>query len=182
MQYVKLRHEILHARYDEGNGKWHLKIRRPGSGGIPEEFEDMADVVISAAGALSRWVWPDIDGLLTFKGKLMHSAAWDMQGQTTWQDSVKGWKDKKVGLIGTVCSSFSSSKRISHRFYIQLRALRRYKFSQSCKHELVIWSFTHADRLGSHLPSPGNRSQPLQEVRQTLTTVSFWLQDEWNEE
>ncbi|KLO07105.1 FAD/NAD-binding domain-containing protein [Schizopora paradoxa] len=108
MRHVKLHHEILHARYDEGEGKWHLKIRRPASAGTTEEFEefeDTADVVISAAGALSRWVWPDIDGIHTFKGKIMHSAAWDMNGEKTWQESVKDWKDKKVGLIGTGSSA-----------------------------------------------------------------------------
>lgn len=40
-------------------------------------FEDVCDVFLSASGVLNDWKWPDIPGLHTFKGKLLHSAAWD---------------------------------------------------------------------------------------------------------
>ncbi len=144
MQYVQLRHQIAHAQYDEGRGKWCLKIRRSVSNGTTdefEEFEDTADVVISGAGALSRWTWPDIDGLQTFKGKLIHSADWDMRGEKTWQDSVKDWNDKKIGLIGVAspihvylvyslraCSAHDKLHRVH----------RRYKSFRSCSRESAL--------------------------------------------
>ena len=94
-------HEVLRAQYDEPAGKWRLRVRRPSpdGSGAAEEFDDSADVLVTAVGSLSRWKWPDIDGLHDFKGELYHSAGFDAEGQSTWQEA---WKDKKVGIIGVV--------------------------------------------------------------------------------
>lgn len=54
--------------------------------------------MFTGIGALSRWSWPDIEGLNTFGGRLIHSAQWDVEG-STWQED---WKDKNVGVIGVV--------------------------------------------------------------------------------
>lgn len=51
---------------------------------------------------LSRWKLPDIPGVKDFKGKLMHTGDWDTQGSAWWQESVKGWESKTVGVIGSV--------------------------------------------------------------------------------
>jgi thioredoxin reductase len=40
----------------------------------------------------SNWKWPSVDGLHDFKGKLMHSAAWD---------DKYDFKDKTVAVVGT---------------------------------------------------------------------------------
>ena len=42
-----------------------------------EKMSEEADVVISARGALNDYVWPQVEGLWSFKGKIVHSAAWD---------------------------------------------------------------------------------------------------------
>jgi cation diffusion facilitator CzcD-associated flavoprotein CzcO len=42
-----------------------------------ETFKDQADVLISARGNLNTPSWPDIDGLKTFQGEVMHSATWN---------------------------------------------------------------------------------------------------------
>lgn len=105
MRYIKLRHEVLHARYDEPTGKWHMRIRRPVPGTTPEqfeEFEDVADFVLAGIGTLSRWKWPEIAGLNDFKGTLFHSAGFEVDGSETWQEAVEEWKEKKVGVIGVV--------------------------------------------------------------------------------
>lgn len=39
----------------------------------------------------SNWKWPDIPGLHSFKGKLLHSAAWDKNAD---------WRGKKVAVLG----------------------------------------------------------------------------------
>ncbi|THH08433.1 hypothetical protein EW145_g2721 [Phellinidium pouzarii] len=83
MRYIKLQHELIHARYDEPTGKWDLKLRRPVPGSAPgneqfEVIEDTADFVHAGIGILGRWKWPDIDGLKDFKGKIIHSASWDV--------------------------------------------------------------------------------------------------------
>lgn len=42
-----------------------------------EVIYDDADILISARGNLNDFVWPKIDGFETFKGEVMHSAAWN---------------------------------------------------------------------------------------------------------
>lgn len=106
MQYIKLRHELVHARYDEEQGKWHLKIRRPVISDDPkgdkfEIIEDVADFVLQGTGTLSRWSWPDIEGLWDFKGKLTHSADWE-ESSDSWKETIKDWSNKRVGVIGVV--------------------------------------------------------------------------------
>ena len=102
MRYIKLSHEITGARYNELTGTWHIRVRRTdGATGKAEELEDIADVFVNATGPLSRWNWPDIEGLKDFKGELHHSAGFD-PGEKTWQEVADGWKDKKVAVIGIV--------------------------------------------------------------------------------
>ncbi|TBU26518.1 hypothetical protein BD311DRAFT_798262 [Dichomitus squalens] len=72
MRYIKLKHEVVHAQYDAPTGKWHVRIRPTGaggeSGGALDEFEDVADVLITAFGVITRWKMPDIAGIdLPFK-------------------------------------------------------------------------------------------------------------------
>jgi len=106
MKYIRLEHELRHAEWDEDSGKWHVRIRRLRNGASPtqtssediyEEFEDTADLLFLATGVLSRWEWPDIEGLKNFKGKLFHTAQWDME-----EDGMKSWGDKTVGIVGMV--------------------------------------------------------------------------------
>lgn len=105
MRYVKLQHEVVHAQYDDADGKWHVRVRRPNPNtGLSEEIEDSAQVLLTAFGGLSRWKWPDIDGLHDFKGELHHSAGFDPQDKT-WQEVVAGWAGKRVGVIGVVRTS-----------------------------------------------------------------------------
>jgi cation diffusion facilitator CzcD-associated flavoprotein CzcO len=42
-----------------------------------ETFIDEADVVVGARGAFTRILWPEIDGLWDFAGKIVHSGHWD---------------------------------------------------------------------------------------------------------
>lgn len=42
-----------------------------------ETFIDEADVVVGARGAFTRTLWPEIDGLWDFAGKIVHSGQWD---------------------------------------------------------------------------------------------------------
>ena len=44
-----------------------------------ESFEDDADVLLSARGNLNDIAWPKIQGFETFKGEVMHSAAWNQR-------------------------------------------------------------------------------------------------------
>ncbi|KAJ3554994.1 hypothetical protein NM688_g2817 [Phlebia brevispora] len=99
--YIHLKHEMVSARYDEENAKWHVTVKRPSATveGEFEEFEDSCDFLFMGTGILSRWDWPDIPGLKSFKGVLVHSADWRLGGKT-WEEDVKDWKDKNVAVIG----------------------------------------------------------------------------------
>ena len=127
--YIKLRHRLVSARYSEETGKWLLTIKRPGryTGEFVErnppklnkphyddweEFHDTADILFTGVGTLSRWEWPDIEGLDTFAGKVIHSAQWETGNDAScWEESVADWGNKNVGVIGVV-SVFSCPSRL----------------------------------------------------------------------
>ncbi|OCH86448.1 FAD/NAD-binding domain-containing protein [Obba rivulosa] len=105
--YIKLQHQLVHAQYEETSGKWLLRIKKTVSGPNGEhsqEFEDSADFLFTSAGLLSRWKWPDIEGLKDFDGQLFHSANFDV-GNQTWQEAAKTWGDKRVAVIGVGSSA-----------------------------------------------------------------------------
>lgn len=132
MPYIHLRHELVSARYDEPTGKWHVRIRRPlqpdaegnSSADAFEEVEDTADMFFTGVGGLSRWKWPDIDGLKSFGGTIVHSAGWEIPRPAStaatvedgrlkagWEEDVKDWGDKRVAVIGVVRAGLDSSSR-----------------------------------------------------------------------
>ena len=135
--YIKLQHRVVSARYLEESGKWLLTIKRPKNNAEEsiernppklnkpnyddwEEFQDTADVLFTGVGALSRWDWPDIEGLDTFSGKVIHSAQWETGNDTkSWEESVADWSDKKVGVIGVVSKFSRPSTLESSSFFAQ---------------------------------------------------------------
>ncbi|KAI1787765.1 FAD/NAD(P)-binding domain-containing protein [Ganoderma leucocontextum] len=100
MRYIKLSHEVVHAQYNEPTGKWHVRVRRTTDGGQLEEFEDVADVLFTAFGAITRWKLPDIPGIADYKGELHHTAGYQPSGRT-WESDLERWKDKRVGVVGS---------------------------------------------------------------------------------
>ncbi|MBR9834930.1 MAG: NAD(P)/FAD-dependent oxidoreductase, partial [Alphaproteobacteria bacterium] len=80
--------EAVSAVWNETARKWTVATA---SG---EEI--MADAVIGALGQLNRPNWPNIPGKDSFKGDVLHSAAWD--------HSV-GLEGKRVGVIGSAASA-----------------------------------------------------------------------------
>jgi cation diffusion facilitator CzcD-associated flavoprotein CzcO len=105
--YIHLEHEIVRAKYDEHRGKWTLTIRRQMTGAIQgtEEFQDDVDVLFTGIGNLSRWTWPEIQGIESFQGIITHSADWktgEGDPASGWEETIKSWNTKKVGVIGIV--------------------------------------------------------------------------------
>lgn len=56
------------------NSRRHITVENALTG---ETFEETADIVVACRGNLNDQSWPKIDGLETFKGEKMHSAAWN---------------------------------------------------------------------------------------------------------
>ncbi|KAK4990721.1 hypothetical protein LTR66_006724 [Elasticomyces elasticus] len=83
--------KVVETVWDDEAGVWNIKIERKG-----EVINDQADVLINGAGILNKWRWPAIQGLDTFRGKLLHSAAWD---------SKLSWEGKRVAVIGNGSSA-----------------------------------------------------------------------------
>ncbi|KAL1708071.1 hypothetical protein EV121DRAFT_287900 [Schizophyllum commune] len=102
MPYIRLRHRLVRAEWSQEIGKWLLTFQGPDGAKI----RDVADVLFTAVGMLRRWSWPDIGGLRDFSGPVIHSAQWETaDGVTTWEESVRGWADKRVGVIGAGSSA-----------------------------------------------------------------------------
>ncbi|CAF3645406.1 unnamed protein product [Fusarium graminearum] len=91
-RFVYLQHKVTSAVWDDKKKKWNVTVLKHTGATITEEV----DVVISARGGLNDISWPDIPGFNTFKGKKMHSAAWDQEYD---------FKNKKIGVIGGGSSS-----------------------------------------------------------------------------
>lgn len=92
--------EVLSATYDEPSGMWQLVVRTPG--GATEQHDFRA--VISAVGQLNRPRWPDIAGLDTFEGTLVHSAMWQQELDLT---------GLRVGVIGSGATAFQIIPRVA---------------------------------------------------------------------
>ncbi|KAH7490392.1 hypothetical protein FOMA001_g2358 [Fusarium oxysporum f. sp. matthiolae] len=90
---IILNSEVISSGWDDDTGKWRLEIQQAHSRDIVQEE---ADVVINATGFLSKWNWPTIVGLDKFKGKLVHTAAWD---------TSLDWSGKRVAIIGNGSSA-----------------------------------------------------------------------------
>jgi cation diffusion facilitator CzcD-associated flavoprotein CzcO len=89
--------DVTAARWDDDEQRWHVTT-------TAGEFR--AHVLISAAGALADPSYPDLPGLETFAGRLMHSARWD--------DSVE-LDGTRVGVIGTGASAIQIVPAIQPR-------------------------------------------------------------------
>ncbi|KAK2599056.1 hypothetical protein QQS21_005462 [Conoideocrella luteorostrata] len=89
MKYIKLSHRITGAFWDEQDQNWTLRIQRGDD--EKDAFEEKCDIFVNASGVLNKWKWPNIPGLETFAGDMLHTANWD--------DCVD-IKGKRVGVIG----------------------------------------------------------------------------------
>lgn len=82
-KYIKFKHRCVEARWDSEASKWTVTLLKTTDGGASETVCDIetvydtADVLITGTGTLNEWKWPEIEGLETFRGKVLHSANWD---------------------------------------------------------------------------------------------------------
>ncbi|KAL3481115.1 hypothetical protein BJX99DRAFT_219065 [Aspergillus californicus] len=94
MKYMHLSSKVVHAKWDEEDQQWHVKLQK--TDGSDTFFEDKAHVLINAGGVLNKWKWPAIPGRETFQGPMLHSANWD--------DSIQ-LEGKRVAVIGSGSSA-----------------------------------------------------------------------------
>jgi cation diffusion facilitator CzcD-associated flavoprotein CzcO len=131
VKYMRFSHKVLNASWDDATAKWRVIVQDVENGG---QKTDEADVLISAVGILNQWDWPLIPGLQDYKGKLMHSAAWDPSFQVevryhcrpclyVWTNSSL-IQDKDVAVIGAGSSGIQIVPNIRphvHRLHHYVR-------------------------------------------------------------
>ena len=84
---MKFKHRVTAANFDESKGQWDLQIEHE-----KHIFTEHCNILISATGFLSRWKWPQINGLHSFQGgPVVHSASWDEEYDFT---------GKRIAVIG----------------------------------------------------------------------------------
>ncbi|MAT95249.1 MAG: FAD-dependent oxidoreductase [Halioglobus sp.] len=90
-RHVRFETRVLGLEWDEGACEWLVTIAD-----ATGEHVVRAGAVINAHGPVNRWSLPDIPGLDTFNGPVMHTAGWD---------SEVALRGKRVALIGTAASA-----------------------------------------------------------------------------
>ena len=86
--HLHLNEGIAKAEWDEAAKLWRLTSE---TGATYE-----AGALVAAMGQLNRPFWPEIDGLDSFEGEVMHAARWD--------DGID-LKGKRVGVVGSAASA-----------------------------------------------------------------------------
>jgi hydroxyversicolorone monooxygenase len=94
--------QVVRAEWHDDVGKWKVKLRQTLPDGSTKEFDDEGDVLMYATGILNDFQWPKIEGIDSFKGKLVHTARWPKDYQ------AREWKDDRVAVIGSGASSIQT--------------------------------------------------------------------------
>lgn len=101
-RYMTFSTEVVSCHWQEEKSKWIVNMRTLASDGTSTDFSDECDVLLHATGVLDKFKWPRIEGLDTFKGKLVHTARWPEEYQ------AEAWKGDKVVVIGSGASSIQT--------------------------------------------------------------------------
>jgi len=137
-RYLRFGHEVTSARWD--GGRWLVTTT---------EGAFAARYLIAAAGALVEPSLPDIAGIESFRGTIMHSARWDQ----SWQAA-----GRRVAVIGTGASAIqivpSIQPAVEHLTVFQRTA--SFVLPHSAR---PVWPWTRA--LYRALPSTQRASRLL---------------------
>ncbi|KAI8187159.1 FAD-binding monooxygenase moxY [Colletotrichum sp. SAR 10_75] len=88
---------VISCNWNEDESQWHVRIKDSETGEIRE---DVANVVIGVNGILNSWKFPEeVEGLHSFKGRLIHTARWPTDF------GEEQWKGRRVAVIGSGATS-----------------------------------------------------------------------------
>lgn len=73
-KHLILQTYVRRAQWNEDTWQWELQLQEANSGVVTTL---RADIVVSAVGLFADARMPDVDGLTSYRGHLMHTAAWD---------------------------------------------------------------------------------------------------------
>jgi 4-hydroxyacetophenone monooxygenase len=134
--HVRLRTEVSAARWDDAHSHWELRLRGPDG----SERRERVDALVSAVGMLNRPRTPDLPGLASFAGPVLHSARWNEDLELS---------GRRVAVIGTGASAMqivpTIADRVRHLLVLQREphwALPNPKYHRSVERE-EQWLFRH---------------------------------------
>lgn len=130
-RHVRFGVEVTGAELDEARGEWTVTTA---SG---DRF--VGRVVLAGVGPLHRWKLPDVPGLASFRGEVLHSAGWDHAFDP---------RGKRVAAVGTGASAIQFVPELArdaarlHVFqrtpaWVMPRVERRYTETEKRLFELV---------------------------------------------
>ncbi|MGB8994231.1 MAG: NAD(P)/FAD-dependent oxidoreductase, partial [Pseudonocardiaceae bacterium] len=93
--HIRFQHEVLDAAWNHPQRRWRVRTNRG---------ELTCDVLITGTGALSEPNIPDIPGLDSFQGTVVHSARWDPDYDL---------RDRRVAVVGTGASAIQFVPQIA---------------------------------------------------------------------
>ncbi|KAH0836225.1 putative sterigmatocystin biosynthesis monooxygenase stcW [Fonsecaea pedrosoi] len=86
--------KVTSAIWNEDEGLWHVTVQQG-----DKTIQDTCQILINGSGVLNAWSWPDIKGLSSFKGDLLHSADYAEWAKKPVFDG------KRVAVIGNGSSA-----------------------------------------------------------------------------
>ncbi|KAK5271829.1 hypothetical protein LTR96_003657 [Exophiala xenobiotica] len=95
-KYMRFNHRAINAEWHEESSTWRVELEATDENGRLRTLIRECGILVQGVGALNAWKYPDIAGILDFKGALMHTATWD--------DSVD-LSGKSVAVIGNGASA-----------------------------------------------------------------------------
>lgn len=95
-KYMHFNHRAISATWHEGSSTWRVELETMDSSGNLTVVSRECDVLVKGLGTLNNWKYPDIEGLSTFAGKIMHTANWDQTVDLT---------GKRIAVIGNGASA-----------------------------------------------------------------------------
>jgi cation diffusion facilitator CzcD-associated flavoprotein CzcO len=145
--HLRLGTEVVEARFDEARGTWTLVTSRD------EAFE--ARAVVAGVGGLVDPRWPDLKGLQSFGGELMHTARWDHGYDLA---------GKRVAVVGTGASAVQVVPSIAPQV-ARLEVFQR----------TPAWVVPKRDRLYSARARAFYRRHPL--ALRASRLAKYWLSE-----
>lgn len=143
-QHIRFQTEIIKTEFVAEEGRWRLRDR---AGRVT-----MARVVLLAIGPLNRPAMPKLPGLEKFRGKIFHSAQWDVNYDLT---------GKRVAVVGTGASAIQFIPEIAPK------VSQLYVFQRSAP-----WVLPRPDRAFSDTERSWFRRLPLWQKLQR--TFIYW--------
>ncbi|KAF9448221.1 FAD/NAD(P)-binding domain-containing protein [Macrolepiota fuliginosa MF-IS2] len=88
-KYCQFKKSLSRAEWNDEKGQWSIEVTDLATGNT---IHDWCHFLINGGGVLNSWKWPNIPGIDTFEGDVLHTAKYDRSLDLT---------DKIVALIGT---------------------------------------------------------------------------------